>query len=66
MMAGVAGRRAFLADCRLALLVGNEQLVRPEMDVGFAAQWNLQDAEHGFVEALARGDVLHHQLDVID
>src|SRR5690348_11553677 len=55
-----------LAHGRFALARGDEELVRPEVIVRFAADRNLQHLEHRLVKTLARGDVLHDELDVID
>ncbi len=55
-----------LAQCRLAFLRRNVELVVPEMIGAFAAQRNTEHLEARRVETPARFDVLHDELHVID
>ena len=55
-----------LAERRVTLPGRDEQFIRPDVVVGFAAQRNLQHLEDRLVEAFAGLDILDHELDVID
>jgi hypothetical protein len=55
-----------LAGRRLAVSGGDEQFVGPEITVALAAQRHAQNLEHRLVEAAGGGQILHHQLDVVD
>src|SRR6187402_2570313 len=52
--------------CGAALLSRNEQLIGPKIIGTRAANRDLQAGEDGFVEALAGGQVAHHELNVIN
>jgi hypothetical protein len=51
---------------RRRLLVRDEELVGPEVILRFSADRNLQYVENGLVETLARREILHDELDVVD
>ena len=45
---------------------GDEQFVRPEMLLGRSGDGDAERVQHGFVEAPARGQIRHDQLDMVD
>src|SRR5690606_25628451 len=58
-----AGRLALRG---LAARAGDEQLVGPEPAIAVAAERDAERRQHGLVEAAARLEVAHHQLQVVD